>query len=185
VPRNIFSDSGVNQDQLNFLYLAGTGYGTTTLRTLHGEVSGQLGEYGIKLPTANEGVAVNIGYEHRNEHVEFTPDAGLASGQLSGFGSAAVGIDNSVSVSEGFVEVRVPLVQDKPGIKDLIFDTAYRLSDYSSTGRVNNSSRRSTRPIVSVPRFLSARRAVAHRGRALQRRPGGSHPARRRPVLIA
>ena len=137
VPWNIFSDGGVTQEQLDFLYLAGTGYGTTTLRTLHGEVSGQLGEYGIKLPTAEEGVAVNAGYEHRNEHVEFTPDAGLASGQLSGFGSAAVGIDNGVSVSEGFVEFRVPLVQNRPGIKDLIFDTAYRLSDYSSTGRVN------------------------------------------------
>jgi iron complex outermembrane receptor protein len=137
VPWNIFQDGGVTQEQLDFLYLAGTGYGTTTLRTIHGEVSGQLGEYGIKLPTAEEGVAINVGYEHRNEHVEFTPDAGLASGQLSGFGSAAVGIDNSVSVSEGFIEVRVPLVQDRPGIKDLIFDTAYRYSDYSSTGQVN------------------------------------------------
>jgi outer membrane receptor protein involved in Fe transport len=137
VPWNIFSDGGVTQEQLDFLYLAGTGYGTTTMKTLHGEVSGQLGEYGIKLPTAEEGIAVNVGYEHRKEHVEFRPDAGLASGQLSGFGSAAVGIDNSVSVSEAFVEVRVPLVQDRPGIQDLIFDTAYRLSDYSSTGNAD------------------------------------------------
>lgn len=137
VPWNIFQDGGVTDDQLNFLYLAGTGYGTTTLKTLHGEVSGQLGDYGVKLPTASDGVAVNVGFEHRNEHVKFTPDAGLASGQLSGFGSAAVPIDNSVSVSEGFMELRVPLVQDKPGFKDLVFDTGYRLSDYSSTGRVN------------------------------------------------
>jgi outer membrane receptor protein involved in Fe transport len=136
VPWNIFSDGGVTQDQLDFLYLTGTGYGTTTLRTVHGEISGKLDEYGMKLPTANEGVALNFGYEHRNENVKFTPDAGLASGQLSGFGSAAVGIDNSVSVDEAFLEVRVPLVQDKPGIKDLIFNTAYRASDYSSTGRV-------------------------------------------------
>jgi outer membrane receptor protein involved in Fe transport len=49
VPWNIFSDGGVTQDQLDFLYLSGTGYGTTTLRTIHGEVSGQLGEYGLKL----------------------------------------------------------------------------------------------------------------------------------------
>ncbi len=137
VPWNIFSDGGVTDDQLNFLYLSGTGYGTTTLRTLHAEMSGQLGEYGIKLPTADEGVAVNFGYEHRNESVQFQPDAGLASGQLSGFGSAAVGIDNSVSVSEGFVEFRVPLVQEMKGVKDLVFDTAYRLSDYSSTGKAD------------------------------------------------
>src|SRR4029434_4770813 len=96
-----------------------------------------LGKYGLMFPTAKEDVAINIGYEHRNEHVEFTPDAGLASGQLSGFGSAAVGIDNSVLVSEAFVEVRVPLVQDRAGIQDLIFDTAYRLSDYSSTGHAD------------------------------------------------
>lgn len=137
VPWNIFQDGGVTQEQLDFLYLAGTGYGTTTMRTLHAEASADLGEYGFKLPTAEEGVAINFGYEHRNEHVEFTPDAGLASGQLSGFGSAAVGINNSVSVDEGFIEVRVPLVQDKPGISDLIFGTAYRLSDYSSTGKVD------------------------------------------------
>ena len=137
VPWNIFSDGGVTQDQLDFLYLAGTGYGNTTLRTIHAEVSGQLGGYGIKLPSAEEGVAVNVGYEHRNEHVKFQPDSGLASGQLSGFGSAAVGIDNSVSVSEGFVELRVPLVQERRGMQDLVFNTAYRLSDYSSTGRAN------------------------------------------------
>jgi outer membrane receptor protein involved in Fe transport len=136
VPWNIFSDGGVTDDQLNFLYLSGTGYGTTTLKTIHGEISGKLDNYGIKLPSATEGLALNFGYEHRNENVKFTPDAGLASGQLSGFGSAAVGIDNSVSVNEGFLEVRVPLVQDKPGVKDLIFDTAYRTSDYTSTGRV-------------------------------------------------
>ena len=136
VPWDIFSDGGVTQDQLNFLYQAGTGYGSTTMSTFHGEMSAQLGEYGIALPTATEGLAINFGVEHRKENVKFTPDAGLASGQLSGFGSAAVGIDNDVSVTEGFVEVRVPLVQDKPGIKDLVFDTAYRTSDYSSTGRV-------------------------------------------------
>jgi len=136
VPWNIFSDGGVTQDQLNFLYLAGTGYGNTTLRTLHGEISGKLDRYGMKLPTAVEGMALNFGYEHRNENVTFTPDAGLASGQLSGFGSAAVGINNGVSVDEAWLEVRVPLVQDRPGIKDLIFDTAYRASDYSSTGNV-------------------------------------------------
>jgi outer membrane receptor protein involved in Fe transport len=54
VPWNIFSDGGVTDEQLDWLYLNGTGYGTTTLRTIHGEVSGQLGGYGIKLPTANE-----------------------------------------------------------------------------------------------------------------------------------
>jgi outer membrane receptor protein involved in Fe transport len=137
VPYNIFSDGGVTQDQLNYLYLDGTGYGTATLRTVHADVTGNLGEYGFKSPLATDGIAVNVGYENRNEHVAFKPDSGELSGQLSGFGSAAVAIDNGISVSEEFIEVRAPLAQDKTGVKDLLFDTGFRRSDYSTSGAVN------------------------------------------------
>jgi iron complex outermembrane recepter protein len=137
VPYNIFSDGGVNDAQLQYLYLDGTGYGTTTLRTVHADVTGQLGEYGIQLPTANEGLAVNVGFEHRNENQTFKPDSGELSGQLSGFGSAAVALDHSLSVSEQFIEIRAPLVQGKSGVKDLVFDTGFRRSDYSTSGNVN------------------------------------------------
>ena len=137
VPYNIFSDGGVTPEQLNFLYLDGTGYGTTTLRTIHGDVTANLGEYGIKSPLAGDGIAVNVGYESRNEHVAFKPDSGELSGQLSGFGSAAVAIDNGISVNEQFIELRAPLVQDKTGVKDLVFDTGFRRSDYSTSGAVN------------------------------------------------
>ena len=132
VPWNIWSDGGVNQNQLNYLYLLGTGQGTSTLRTLHAEITGQLGKYGITSPLATDGIGVNAGFEHRNDHEFFAPDSAEQSGQLSGFGSAAVPIDNSLSVKEGFVEVRAPLVQDKPFAKDLLFDTGYRYSDYST-----------------------------------------------------
>jgi iron complex outermembrane receptor protein len=137
VPYNIFSDGGVTQNQLNYLYLTGTGAGSTTLRTLHADVTGKLGEYGIRSPLATEGVGVNVGWESRNENVAFTPDAAELSGQLSGFGSAAVAIDNSLTVSEEFLELRAPLVQDRPGVKDLLFDTGFRRSDYSVSGVVN------------------------------------------------
>jgi iron complex outermembrane receptor protein len=137
VPYNIFSDGAVTQDQLNYLYLTGTGAGSTTLRTLHADVTGKLGEYGIKSPLATDGVGVNLGWESRNENVVFTPDSAELSGQLSGFGSAAVAIDNSISVSEEFLELRAPLVQDRPGVKDLVFDTGIRRSDYSVSGVVN------------------------------------------------
>ena len=80
--------------QVQSLYELGTAQGTSTLRTLHAEVTGDLGKYGIKLPMANDGVAVNVGYEHRNDHEFFQPDSAEQSGNLSGFGSAAVPIDN-------------------------------------------------------------------------------------------
>jgi iron complex outermembrane recepter protein len=134
VPYNIWSDGGVTQQQLNYLYLTGTGQGTSTLRTLHAEVTGRLGTYGITSPLAHEGVGINIGYEHRNDHEFFQPDSAEQSGLLSGFGSAAVPIDNSVTVGEEFAELRAPLVQDKPLVKDLLFDTGFRHSDYSYAG---------------------------------------------------
>jgi outer membrane receptor protein involved in Fe transport len=122
----------VTQQALNYLYLTGTGQGNSTLRTVHAEVTGQLGKYGITSPLANDGVGLNLGFEHRNDHEFFSPDSAEQSGQLSGFGSAAVPIDNSLSVKEGFAEIRAPLIQDKPFAKDLLFDTGYRYSSYST-----------------------------------------------------
>jgi iron complex outermembrane recepter protein len=132
VPYNIFRDGGVTQNALNYLYVSGTGIGSSTLRTIHAEVTGQLGKWGVTSPFANEGVAVNVGFEHRNDHEFFQPDYAEQIQLLSGFGSAAVPIDNSLAVGEGFVEVRAPLVQELPFVKELLFDTAYRYSDYTS-----------------------------------------------------
>jgi iron complex outermembrane recepter protein len=137
VPYNIWSDGGVTQAQLQYLYLTGTGQGTDQLRTLHGEVQGQLGKYGITSPWATEGVAVDIGYEHRNDHEYFQPDSAEESGLLSGFGSAAVPINNGIAVSEEFAEVRAPLLQNMPGAKELLLDGGYRRSDYSTSGVTN------------------------------------------------
>jgi iron complex outermembrane recepter protein len=137
VPYNIFSDGGVTAAQTQYLNLLGTGQGTSTLRTLHAEITGQLGKYGLKSPWATDGLAINLGYEHRNDHEFFRPDAAEQSGLLSGFGAAAVPIDNSVSVSELFVELRAPLLRDVPGAHDLLFDTGYRRSDYSTSGVTN------------------------------------------------
>jgi iron complex outermembrane receptor protein len=137
VPYNIFADGGVAQDAVNYLALSGTGHGTTTLRTLHADVTGDLGHYNIKSPLADNGLGVNVGYEHRSEEIFFAPDAAEQSGDLSGFGGAAVAINKGYSVSEEFIEVRAPLMQGKTGVKDLVFDTGFRRSDYSTAGIVN------------------------------------------------
>ncbi len=137
VPYNIFSDGGVTQQQLNYLYELGTARGASTLRTLHADLTGKLGEYGIKSPLATEGLGMNIGFEHRNDHELLQPDGAEESGLLSGFGSAVAPIDSSISVAEEFVELRAPLLQDKPGAKELLFDTGYRRSDYSTIGVTN------------------------------------------------
>jgi iron complex outermembrane recepter protein len=137
VPYNIFQDGGVTQDAINYLSLSGTARGTSTLRTIHADITGELGQYGITVPTAHDSLAVNLGYERRMEDLNFAPDASEQSGQLAGFGGAPVSIDQSQTVDEEFVELRVPLVQEMTGVRDLVFDTGFRHSDYSVTGPVN------------------------------------------------
>src|SRR5205085_1692149 len=74
---------------------------------------------------------------HRNENGQFTPDSIEQNGQLAGFGGAAVAINNSLAVDEEFIELRAPLLQDKPFSKDLLFGTGFRHSNYSVSGGVN------------------------------------------------
>jgi iron complex outermembrane recepter protein len=137
VPYNIFSEGGVTQAALNYLYLLGTATGSATLRTLHADATGKLGQYGITSPLATEGIGVNVGFEHRNDHELLQPDAAEESQLLSGFGSAVAPIDAGLSVAEEFIEVRAPLIQDRPGAKELLFDAGYRRSDYSTAGVTN------------------------------------------------
>ena len=136
VPYNIFTEGGVTQAQLDYLYVLGTATGNTQLSTIHADLTGDLGQYGLKLPTAEEGVGVNAGYEHRTERVKYAPDAALEGNLLAG-GNAGVRINKSVSVAEEFVEARLPIAQGKPGIYDLAADAGYRRSDYSVGGVAN------------------------------------------------
>jgi outer membrane receptor protein involved in Fe transport len=137
VPYNMFRDGGVTQEAVDYLSLDGTAQGESTLKTIHVDFIGDLGEYGLKLPTASSGLGVNIGYERRQEFLAFAPDSAEQSGQLSGFGGAPAAINKSQTVNEGYIEIRAPLMEDRPGVKDLVFDTAFRESDYSVTGKVN------------------------------------------------
>jgi outer membrane receptor protein involved in Fe transport len=137
VPWNIFADGGVTQQALDYLYLLGTSSGHNTLRTTHADITGELGKYGIKSPLAHEGIGVNFGWEHRNEGVHFAPDDATNSGQLSGAGGTQEPLSASVGVSEEFIEMRAPLLQDLPGAKNLVLGAGYRHTNYEFSGGVN------------------------------------------------
>ena len=65
------------------------------------------------------------------------PDAVELSDELSGYSSGIVAIDRRVSVDEGFLEIRVPIAQDRPLTNDLTVDAGYRYSVYSTAGAAN------------------------------------------------
>ena len=132
VPYNIFKDGGVSAASLAYLDITGTARGTITERIIEGTITGELGQYGIKSPWAEDGVGVAFGFNNRRDHLQYEPDAALLSGDLSGAGGASTPIDNSLRVNEAFGEARVPLVQDKPFFDQLTAELGYRYSDYST-----------------------------------------------------
>jgi iron complex outermembrane receptor protein len=134
VPYNIFTQGGVTPAQLKFLQTTGTGYGTTSEGIFHVDFTADMGKWGITSPLAHEGVGLNFGAEHRYDTLVYTPDAALSAGDLAGFTGAVVATNSAFDVSEGFIEARVPVMQDRPFVHDLVVDAGYRYSSYSDVG---------------------------------------------------
>jgi iron complex outermembrane recepter protein len=139
VPWNVWhpgSQGAVTQDQLNYLLLPATYSGTATEYIWDGSVTGDLGKYGIKLPTANSGLNVAIGTEYRSEKFVFSPDYVFLNGFQAG-GAPSKPINGQFHVWEGFTELRLPLIDDKPGAYLLSLDGGYRYSSYTEGFNTN------------------------------------------------
>lgn len=133
-PYNIFTPNGVTDAALKFLQTPGFQRGYTEQKIASGSISKDLGDYGIAIPTASTGVAIALGAEYREEHLSRTVDTAFASGDLAGQGGPTLGVDGGFDVKELFGELRVPLVEDAPFVKQLTLDLGYRYSDYSNLG---------------------------------------------------
>jgi outer membrane receptor protein involved in Fe transport len=130
VPWNVWVPNGVTPAQLNYLLIPATWSGTSTEYIWDGSVTGDLGKYGIKLPTANSGINVAIGTEYRQEKFIFSPDYVFLNGFQSG-GAPVAAVNGQFHVWEGFTELRLPLIEEKPGSYLLSMDAGYRYSSYT------------------------------------------------------
>ena len=131
VPWNIFNINSVTPQQLAYIQIPGVMEGSTTEQVLSGSISGDLGQYGVKLPTATDGLAFAVGAEYRSERSELRPDASYQTNDLSGQGAPTLDTIGGFDVKEIFAEFRAPLVQDKPMAQTLSFETGYRYSEYN------------------------------------------------------
>ncbi|MBS0579007.1 MAG: TonB-dependent receptor [Proteobacteria bacterium] len=137
VPYDIFQSGAVTPQQLAYLNVQGTESGSNSEQILHADVTGQLGHYGLISPWAHEGTALNLGIEHRAQTLNFSADFLEQTDTLSAFGPPPPAIDRQVSVNEAFLEVRVPIAQDRAYLKDLTAGAGYRYSAYSTAGSTN------------------------------------------------
>lgn len=160
VPYNPFRTGAVTQESLNYLQAPGVQIGQIDQEIYLASVTGDLGTYGIQLPSANEPVQIALGVEYRRDSLENETDALLASAALSGRGGATIGITGTTTVRDYFMEARVPLVQGKSLAEDLSFDTAFRYSDY---GDINTNTYKfglQWSPIEDIKLRASFQRAV-------------------------
>jgi outer membrane receptor protein involved in Fe transport len=132
VPWNIFESGGVTQQAIDYITLPIFFNGETEQHQFNAYVSGDLGDYGIKLPTADEGIKVVLGLEYRKEILELRPDKTAQVGGAAGFGGGVSPVSGSYSVSEFFAEASIPLLEGKTAAELVSLDLAYRYSDYST-----------------------------------------------------
>uniref|UniRef100_UPI0035CA13EF TonB-dependent receptor domain-containing protein n=1 Tax=uncultured Sphingomonas sp. TaxID=158754 RepID=UPI0035CA13EF len=134
VPYDILGGN-ITPGALNYVNATGFQKGIVSEQIASGSITGQLGQYGIKSPFADDGISINIGGEYRKESLNLQTDNEFSTGDLTGQGSPTLPISGSFHVVEGFGEVQAPLVHDN-FIYDLSFNAGYRYSAYTiGTGR--------------------------------------------------
>ena len=131
VPWNLWVPKGVTPAALAFLSVPLLDEGTVTEYVADGSVTGDLGKYGVKLPTADQGLQVNVGAEWRQESITYLPDYLDQQGSAAGSGGATPPIVGGFNVREVFTEMRLPLASHVPGADDLAIEGGYRYSKYS------------------------------------------------------
>ena len=131
VPYNIWgAPGGVSAASIAYFTTPGLLEGSTEERVYHADMTADLSQVGIKLPTANEGLFLNYGAEYREEFETLRPDQEYITGDLAGQGSPTLPLQAGFGVKEGFFEGRLPLVQDAFLAKELSVEAGYRYSSY-------------------------------------------------------
>jgi outer membrane receptor protein involved in Fe transport len=132
VPWNIWQIGGVTAGDPGLAYLQVPGFirAEAQQQIAHIDFTGDLTNF-IKLPSAESGLAINVGAEYRDESTEFRPDITFQTGDLAGQGAPTLPTDGGYNVTEAFMEARLPLVEGRTGIQALSIEGGYRYSDYS------------------------------------------------------
>lgn len=144
---------GASEEAVNFVTTSVTDSATIKQTVLTGLIAGDSEEY-FSLPAGPIGFATGLEYrkeESRNRVNAFdrgivpngspfpigTAVSDVSNNQSLGFNGGASRTLNSggeYDVFDVFGEVRVPLLADKPFVKDLAIDGAVRYADYSTSG---------------------------------------------------
>ena len=134
IPYDVFNVGGATQAAIDYISLPLFSKANMKMSQGVGYVTGDLTDYGVVLPTADDGVQVVVGIEYRDDTMVYDLDSNYNDGNAAGQGGATADVSGAVSgavlVKEYFAEARVPLVQGRRGFQELSLDLRYRRSDY-------------------------------------------------------
>ncbi|WP_022686272.1 TonB-dependent receptor domain-containing protein [Sphingomonas phyllosphaerae] len=129
IPINIFGPEGsINGNQIGYLTANSTSSNRTTLAQARALLSGDLG---FSSPFADEPIGFALGTEYRKYTAGQDSDIlAQQAGELGGAGGAAPTFTGGYNVVEGYGEVILPLVSDKPFFRSLTAEGGLRYSSY-------------------------------------------------------
>ncbi|HEX5183085.1 MAG TPA: TonB-dependent receptor [Allosphingosinicella sp.] len=136
VPYDVWGTGTVNPAALSYLQTPGFQRGNTGETVVSGSITGKLGDYGIQLPWAENGVGIALGAEYRKESLDLQTDAEfslLPSSDLAGQGAPTLSTSGAFDVRELFGEIRIPIVEHG-FFNNLALEAGYRHSDYNVIG---------------------------------------------------
>jgi iron complex outermembrane receptor protein len=141
-PWNVFSIGGVTQAATDYLATPLVLDSGTSTKILGGTLTGDLEKAGLKLPSATEGLQLAFGGWVSKAAMFIHPDDTYIHDPAAGQGGPTLPVDGSYTTKEAYAELRIPLVQDTAGAKDLSLEFAYRFMNYKAQEQSakNNSS---------------------------------------------
>jgi len=134
VPINWFQIGGVTREALDYVQGQGFQDGNVEQTSVIATISGDLGQYGFKMPGATDGAQIVVGAEYREDDYERRVDRAFETGDLAGQGGPTNGLAGRYDSREVFGELQFPLLQDAPFAEELTFKGAYRYADNELSG---------------------------------------------------
>ncbi|WP_010186255.1 TonB-dependent receptor domain-containing protein [Sphingomonas sp. PAMC 26605] len=129
VPINLFGPEGsITPGQVSYLTANSTSSNLTSLAQARALLTGDIG---VSSPLADSPIGFALGTEYRKYTASQSSDTlAQTPGELGGAGGAAPTFSGGYHVTEGYGELNVPLVADKPFFKSLTLEGGLRYSAY-------------------------------------------------------
>ncbi len=132
VPLNFFGGPGtITPEMLGYIGFTEQDRSSQNLKVVTANVSGGL----VDMPAGSLDFAAGV--EHRRLAGSYAPDAVVVAGESNGVPSLPT--SGKYDVTEGYVELRVPVLANVTAAKKLDVSLATRYSDYSTFGGTTNS----------------------------------------------